>query len=93
MPGLLADDERARIEAALGEADAAMADGRDAKAVNAVRERLEAASEGFARRRMERALLAGMEGKSLAEVEAALADEENLAERRGAHGAEITERR
>jgi molecular chaperone HscA len=42
---------------------------------------------------MERALLAGMEGKSLEEIEAALADDEELAERRGAHGAELTERR
>jgi molecular chaperone HscA len=93
VPGLLADDERARIDAALADADVAMAEATIATPVNQARERLEAASGEFARRRMERALLAGMEGKSLEEIEAALADDEELAERRGAHGAELTERR
>ncbi|MCA9700533.1 MAG: Fe-S protein assembly chaperone HscA, partial [Myxococcales bacterium] len=60
-----------------------------ADAVNAAREALEKVSEPFARRRMERALRAGMSGKSLAEIEASLAEEEQLAARRGAHHAEI----
>jgi molecular chaperone HscA len=93
VPGLLADDERARIDAALSAGDVAMAEATEAKRVNAAREALEAASGDFARRRMERALLAGMEGKSLDEIESALADDDALAERRGAHGPELTERR
>ena len=93
VPGLLAADERTAIEAALAEADAAMANpsGQVAKTVTAVRERLEAQSEPFARRRMERALQAGMEGKSLAEIERTLADEAELDRRRGSHGAERLE--
>jgi molecular chaperone HscA len=94
VPGLLAAEERNAIEAALVAADTAMTEAGDAKRVNAAREHLEAVSADFARRRMERALLAGMEGKSLEEIETALADDDALAERRGAHGAEeITERR
>jgi len=93
VPGLLAADERTAIEAALAAADAAMTEAGEGKRVNAVREHLEAVSAEFARRRMERALLAGMEGKSLEEIETALADDDALAERRGAHGAELTERR
>ncbi|MBC8068137.1 MAG: Hsp70 family protein, partial [Deltaproteobacteria bacterium] len=93
VPGLLASDERAAIEAALAEADQTMAtssSGQSAKAVTAVRERLEGTSEPFARRRMERALQAGMEGKSLAEIEQTLADEDALDRRRGSHEAEQT---
>ncbi|HET6583887.1 MAG TPA: Hsp70 family protein, partial [Nannocystaceae bacterium] len=93
VPGLLEGDERARIDAALAEVDAAMGAATDAKAVTAVRERLEHASSDFARRRMERALLAGMGGKRLEEIEEALADDDALAERRGAHGPELTERK
>ena len=89
VPGLLADDERAAIEAALAEAEGTMTRAEQADVVTEVRERLEALSEPFARRRMERALRAGMSGKSLAEIEAALAEEEQLAERRGAHEAEL----
>ncbi|HWB73381.1 MAG TPA: Fe-S protein assembly chaperone HscA, partial [Nannocystaceae bacterium] len=93
VPGLLATDERTAIEAALEQAERAMANpsGQSAKMVTAVRERLEAQSEPFARRRMERALQAGMEGKSLAEIERTLADEAELDRRRGSHGAELTE--
>jgi molecular chaperone HscA len=54
-----------------------------------VREQLERVSEPFARRRMERALLAGMEGKTLAEIEKALDEEADLDERRGGHGPEM----
>ena len=59
--------------------------------LNAAREALEKVSEGFARRRMERALQAGMGGKSLSEIEEALAEEDALDERRGAHEAELLE--
>ena len=92
LPGLLPPDERAAIEQALGRADEAM--GPDGplqhKAINAVREQLERISEPFARRRMERALQAGMSGKSLAEIESTLADEEQLQARRGSHDPEMT---
>ena len=54
------------------------------------REHLEHVSEPFARRRIERALLAGMEGKSLGEIEATLAAEETLEERRGSHSPQQT---
>ena len=37
------------------------------------------------RRRMERALQAGLDGRTLSEVEAAIAEENDLNERRGAH--------
>ncbi|EDM74246.1 chaperone protein HscA [Plesiocystis pacifica SIR-1] len=89
LPGMLEAEERAAIEAAIGEAEAAMATGGHADSVNAARERLEAVSEPFARRRMERALRAGMSGKTLVEIESTLAEEEALAERRGAHEAEL----
>ncbi len=93
VPGLLAPGEREAIEAALAAADTTMASGaaQTAKVVTRTREQLEAASEPFARRRMERALQAGMEGKSLGEIERALADEDALDRRRGGHGAEQTE--
>jgi molecular chaperone HscA len=91
VPGLLAAGERDAIEAALGEADRIMTTAGEARAVNLAREQLEATSEPFARRRMERALQAGMEGKSLVEIEHALADEGELDRRRGSHGAERVE--
>jgi molecular chaperone HscA len=93
VPGLLAPQERTAIDTVLAEAQSVMTTASEAKQVNAVRERLEAVSGDFARRRMERALLAGMEGKSLEEIEAALDQDDALAERRGAHGAELIERR
>ena len=91
VPGLLEPNEREAIVAALAECDAIMATADHADPINATRERLEKLSEPFARRRMERALRAGMTGRSLAEIESALAEEEQLAARRGAHSAEIVE--
>ena len=93
IEGILPGEERAAVEAALAAGDAAMGDlALVGDAINAARQRLERVSEPFARRRMERALLAGMEGKSLREIEAALADEEaRLDERRGGHSAERVE--
>jgi len=90
VEGLLPAEERAAIEGALVRADAAMGpEGpRQHKQINAVREALERVSEGFAQRRMERALQAGMAGKSLAEIEATLADEEQLQARRASHDPE-----
>ncbi|MDC0666619.1 Fe-S protein assembly chaperone HscA [Nannocystis radixulma] len=89
---LLPDDERARLEAALTAADAAMAD-PDALAdpLNRARTALEKVSEPFARRRMERALNAGMAGKSLHDIERALADDEALHEMRAGHTPELLE--
>ena len=91
VPALLPADEKVRIDEALAETDRVMsADGpKDHKAVNAAREQLEAASEAFARRRMERALNAGMAGKTLADIEGALDDEQVLDERRGSHEPEL----
>lgn len=93
VTGLLQPDERTAIEAALTEANAAMGpDGpTDHHEVVAVRERLESVSEPFARRRMERALLAGMEGMSLGEVERTIAAEDQLDEKRGSHQPEQVE--
>ncbi|MEZ4452459.1 MAG: Fe-S protein assembly chaperone HscA [Nannocystaceae bacterium] len=90
LPAVLPADERGSVEAALAEAEAAMArSGGDAATITALRQALEAVSEPFARRRMERALLAGMEGKRLHEIEAVLAAEDpTLDERRGGHEAE-----
>ncbi|MCX4242863.1 Fe-S protein assembly chaperone HscA [Paraliomyxa miuraensis] len=84
---LLPPQERTAIEEALARAEQAMGpQGPQVhKAINAAREGLEKVSEPFARRRMERALQSGMSGKSLAEIESALADEERLAERRAGH--------
>ncbi|MCY1008189.1 Fe-S protein assembly chaperone HscA [Nannocystis pusilla] len=89
---LLPDDERARLEAALADADAVMADA-DAVAdpLNRARTALEKVSEPFARRRMERALNAGMAGKSLHDIERALADEDALQEKRAGHTPELLE--
>jgi len=93
LPAVLPPEERTQVEAELAACDAAMADpSASGDALNQSRQRLERASEPFARRRMERALLAGMEGKSLHEVERALADEAaHLDERRGGHSAELVE--
>ncbi|WP_434417576.1 Hsp70 family protein [Nannocystis pusilla] len=89
---LLPDDERARLEAALADADAVMADA-DAVAdpLSRARTALEKVSEPFARRRMERALNAGMAGKSLHDIERALADEDALQEKRAGHTPELLE--
>ena len=91
VESLLPADERAQIEAAIHEADAAMGPSgpREHRRVAAIREQLESVSEPFARRRMERALLSGMEGKSLREIEQALDDEAELEQRRGGHGPEL----
>jgi molecular chaperone HscA len=59
-----------------------------AASLTRARERLERISEPFAARRMQRALSAGMAGKSLDEIEAALA-EEGLDARRGGHSAAL----
>lgn len=86
---LLPKDERVAVLEALEQADAAMraVDAQTAGSVDLtkVREHLEHVSEPFARRRMERALLSGMEGKSLNQIEQTLAAEEKLEERRGSH--------
>ena len=91
VEGLLAPAEREAILAAIAEVEAVMPTEAHADPVNAARERLEKLSEPFARRRMERALRAGMSGKTLAEIEGALAEEEQLEARRGAHAPEILE--
>ena len=88
IEGMLAAEEREAIVAALTEAELLM-EASEAEQVNAAREHLEHVSEPFARRRMERALRAGMAGKTLAEIEAALAEEEQLEARRGAHTPEV----
>ncbi|MBK9753662.1 MAG: Fe-S protein assembly chaperone HscA [Nannocystis sp.] len=86
IEALLPPDDRMAIEAALREADDAMSDSdSDADALSRARVRLEHTSEPFAARRMQRALSAGMAGKSLAEIEAALAADD-LDVRRGGHG-------
>jgi molecular chaperone HscA len=92
VEAVLPPEEKAAIEAALAEADAAMGtDGpKEARGLVDARERLEQVSEPFARRRMERALASGMEGKSLAEIEQALDEEGALDERRGGHTPEMT---
>lgn len=86
LEALLPAEERELIVAALVATDEAMADaGATPADLKKAREHLEAVSEAFARRRMERALLSGMEGKSLGEIESTLAAEEALEERRGSH--------
>lgn len=94
LPGMLEAGERERIEAALDAADAGMVrePPMSSDELVALRESLEECSEPFARRRMERALSAGMGGKSLVEIEGVLAEAESgLDERRGGHEAEVTE--
>ncbi len=88
IESLLPPDDRQAIEAALSEADAAMTSEADGDRLTVVRQRLERISEPFAARRMQRALQAGMAGTSLAEIEAALADE-GLDARRGGHSAAL----
>jgi molecular chaperone HscA len=89
LPDLLPAPERDRIEAVLAEADGAMADADSpADRINKSRAALEKVSEPFARRRMERALNAGMAGKSLHDIESALADEDALQPMRAGHGPE-----
>ncbi len=89
---LLPASEREPILAALADADQAMRDAESAARgeLTRVREHLEAVSGAFARRRMERALQAGMAGKSLADIEHTLAEEEQLEERRGSHTPQMT---
>jgi molecular chaperone HscA len=70
-------------------AAAAANDEAAADSLTRVRERLERISEPFAARRMQRALSAGMAGKSLEEIESALAAEEGLDARRGGHSAAL----
>ena len=85
-PDLLPPEERTAVEGALADAEAALGDpSADAARLRRVREALEAASEPFARRRMERALAAGMAGRAVGEVERAVGDEEDLDARRGGH--------
>jgi molecular chaperone HscA len=88
---LLSPEDRAAIETALAEADAAMTAEAGADRLNKARTALEKISEPFARRRMERALLAGMSGKSLHDIETALADESALQEKRAGHSPELVE--
>ncbi len=86
IENLLPAEERELIVAALVATDEAMANpGGTPRELKTAREHLESVSEAFARRRMERALLSGMEGKSLGEIESTLAAEEALEERRGSH--------
>jgi molecular chaperone HscA len=88
-PGLLPEDERALILANLAESDRVLGPSGPtiAKHVVAVRERLEAASEPFARRRMEQALQAGMAGRTVESIESAIDDEAKLDPKRGGHSA------
>lgn len=91
IESLLQPEDRMEIEAALREADEVMADpGASAEALTGKREQLERVCEPFAARRMQRALRSGMAGKSLHEIEAALADE-GIDAKRGGHSAEIVE--
>jgi molecular chaperone HscA len=94
IDALLPSAERAQIESILAEADAAMGPNasRDHRSITKIRERLEAISEPFARRRMERALQSGMQGKTLREIERELDDEAALEQRRGSHGPEVVPR-
>ncbi len=86
LEALLPAQEREAIVAALQATDEAMAkQGGTPRELKQAREHLEHVSEGFARRRMERALMSGMQGKSLGEIESTLAAEEALEERRGSH--------
>lgn len=91
IESLLPSEEREAIVAALQGTDAAMADAAGTPGtLKQAREHLEHVSEPFARRRMERALQAGMGGKSLGEIEASLAAEDALEERRGSHSPQQT---
>jgi molecular chaperone HscA len=87
-PALCPPTERAAILAALTTADASLA-ATTAHVVDDARRGLERVSEAFARRRMERALVSGMSGRSIDDVEERVDDDSTLDERRGAHGAEL----
>ncbi len=88
---VLPAEEREQVVGALADADATLAaPSASGKATDAVRLRLETVSEPFARRRMERSLLSGMQGKRVEEVERAIDDEGDLDARRGGHGPELT---
>jgi molecular chaperone HscA len=90
IPELLPAEEREVVDKALSDAQQVMDDsGADKARLDEIRNHLERVSEPFARRRMERALAAGMQGKTLHEIEQTLADEESLEQKRGAHHAEI----
>ena len=90
LPDLLPTPERSAIETALASAQQAMAnESAEKAALDGARIGLEHVSEPFARRRMERALAAGMQGKTLAEIEQGLAEEDVLERKRGAHHAEV----
>lgn len=91
IESLLPPDDRMAIEAGLTMADEAMADAaKTGEELTAAREKLERICEPFAARRMQRALSAGMTGKSLHEIEKALADEQ-IDAKRGGHTAELVE--
>jgi len=91
IESLLPPDDRMAIEAGLTMADEAMADaGKTGQELTTAREKLERICEPFAARRMQRALSAGMTGKSLHEIETALADEQ-IDAKRGGHTAELVE--
>ncbi|MBL4688818.1 MAG: Fe-S protein assembly chaperone HscA [Nannocystaceae bacterium] len=94
VEGILVAEDRAAIVSALADGEAAMAPTGPTEhhEIVAVRERLEHVSEAFARRRMERALLAGMEGMSLSEVENTIAADDTLDAKRGSHEAEQIEK-
>ena len=68
-PELLTDDDRARIDAAVANLDRAKA-GVDHGAIRAAVEALDAASQEFAARRMNRALEEGLRGRAVGAVEA-----------------------
>ncbi len=91
LDGLLSAAERGRIGTELESAEVLMSLAGAARSseLHTARERLESVSAKFAQRRMERALNAGMGGKTLAEIEQVLAaDEVNLDQKRGGHEAE-----
>lgn len=87
-PQLCPPAEREAIVAALAAADASLSS-TTSQAVDEARRRLERISEPFARRRMERALVSGMSGRTLGDVEEHVADDAELDQRRGAHEAEL----
>jgi molecular chaperone HscA len=88
-PELLTGDDRARIDAAMQAVEVAKA-GPSHQAIAAAVEALDAASKDFAGRRMNRALEAGLRGRTVGEVEDKVGDaaESDLADRlaRSGHG-------
>jgi molecular chaperone HscA len=94
LDALLPEPERGLLLEALTHAEAVMAGTsptEDHRGLDDARKRLEASSEDFARRRMERALESGMGGKTLAQIELALAEEDALDRKRGSHTAETVD--